>query len=367
MLALLSVTVLTACTGGSKPKPGGISPLPGLARDRGIALGAEFVQSHFNSDSYRDQVIDNFTSITPNRSFKWGRMEPQHGVFDFEESDTIVNFAAANHLRVRGCCLAWSIGNPSWLTQGHWTKAQAKDLLREYITTVVGHFRGRVAQWDVVNEGLKGPDNGPFSVAGTTWGNLIGPEYIADAFRWAHEADPGAQLFYNDYGAEAPGAKFNAELQMVKLLQQQGVPITGVGLQTHRKVPPPSKPYYPTMNQVVDVLQAFERIGVHTELTELDQPLKLPPGLNDLQLQAELYREMVTACLMVATCTGVTVWGVNDNDRYQQLRDAGLGAATLFMSNGRAKPAFRQVMQAMRNADGPAAASRPAPGAPPPG
>jgi endo-1,4-beta-xylanase len=268
---------------------------------------------------------------------------------------------------VQGCCLAWHANNPAWLTSRPWTKAQLRSFLRQYVTTVVSRYRGRVAQWDVVNEGLASstPQTGPFGVraADDIWGRALGPGYIADAFRWAHEADPNAQLFYNDYGAEAPGAKFNAEFAMVKQLRAQGVPITGVGLQTHRPVPS-GPPYYPTMRQVETVLRSFQGIGVTTELTELDQPFRLPPTVADLRLQARLFADMFKACLDVSTCTGVTVWGVYDADTYPTLRRNHLGAATLINTGGIPKPAFYAVENALRTAPGVPAAERSSPGQP---
>jgi endo-1,4-beta-xylanase len=240
-------------------------------------------------------------------------------------------------------------------------------VLHDYITRVVGRYAGRVAQWDVVNEALystSGTPQGPYNVTGdprNLWGEVIGPEYIADAFLWAHEADPSAQLFYNDYGAESPSPKFDAELRLVKALKAHGVPITGVGLQTHRPVPR-NPPYYPTEPQVTKVLKSLAAIGLHSEITELDQQLPLPARPAMLQLQGTLYQQMVTACLSVALCTGVTVWGLDDSDRYQQLKANNTGAATLFGTNGQVKPSFRGVVRALLNAPGPAKADRASPG-----
>jgi endo-1,4-beta-xylanase len=347
-------------------KATGPTSLPRLATERGIAMGAEYVQSRRNQSYVRAMVKDNFTSITPNQSFKWAFIEPEQGQFDFGDSDAIVKFARDNHLRIRGCCLAWGATNagtnPAWLLQGKWTKAQLLDILHTYITTVVSRYKGVVAQWDVVNEGLR-PSRGSFSLAGTFWGRVIGPEYVADAFRWAHEADPDAQLYYNEYGAEGPSPKFDAEFAMVKKLKVDGVPINGVGLQMHRPLLV-NPPYYPTPKQVQTVLRSFQAIGINTELTELDQPLRLPATRPQLQLQGTVYQQMTSSCLAVSSCTGVTVWGVDDNDRYEQLRSNNLGAATLFSTTGRPKAAFRHVILALTDAPGPARLERESPGAP---
>jgi endo-1,4-beta-xylanase len=366
-LALAVAGSLAACGGHhrDKPSPAQLGELAALAHQRGIAIGTEFVQSRYDSSYYRDQVATSFTSITPNRSFKWRNMEPAQGTFDFDQTDTIMAYAAAHHLRVRACCLAWGVGMPTWLQDGHWTKAQAKSLLHEFINKVVGRYKGQIAEWDVVNEGLKATNESQrknYTLASTFWGKLIGPEYVVDAFTWAHQADPSAELFYNDYGAEAPSHKFDAELKMVTAMKAHGVPISGVGLQTHRPPPPNGPPYYPTQAQVTNVLTALASHGLHSEITELDQPLPLMAGTRLLNLQATLYGQMVKACLAVAMCTGVTVWGLDDKDRYQQLVQRDLGVATLFSTDGVAKPSFYAVVAALRDAPGPAAARRASPG-----
>ena len=132
-------------------------------------------------------------------------------------------------MAVRGHNLAWPADNPTWLTSVPYSRDQLIGILHEHIQTVVGHFRGKVAQWDVVNEGIGG-----------FWWDHIGPEYIDMAFRWAHEADPAAKLFYNDFGAEGLGGKSDQVYALVRGLKQRGVPIDGVGLESHFDLNPPS-------------------------------------------------------------------------------------------------------------------------------
>src|SRR4051812_39049569 len=145
-------------------------------------------------------------------------------------------------------------------------------------------------------------------------------------------------------------------------MRARGIPMVGVGLQPPRPPPGNPPPYYPTQPQVTKVLQTLAANGFQSELTELDQPLSLPANKRELRLQSMLYMQMVSACLAVAKCSGVTVWGLDDNDRYQQLRDRNLGAATLFAGGGRVKPAYNGVSKALRTAPGPPAGSRASPG-----
>ena len=167
--------------------------------------------------------------LTPENAMKFGLVHPEPDRYDFADADYIVGFAEAHGMQVRGHNLVWHFQLPTWLTEGTWTRDELIDILHQHITTVVGHYRGRVAAWDVVNEAIA--DDG--SLRDTIWLRGIGPEYIDMAFRWAHEADPDALLFYNDYAGEGLGAKSDAIYALVQGLLERGVPINGVGLQMH--------------------------------------------------------------------------------------------------------------------------------------
>ena len=349
--------------GHSKRKGTGTDPLAGVtlreqAATRDIAIGVGANSQRLLDPRYQQLIGSNFNSITDTNAFKWDVTEPRPGEFNFTAADRVVSVAERYHLRVRGHTLIWHNQNPSWLTQGHWTKAALKAVMKRHIMSVVGRYRGLVAQWDVVNEALTtAKPSGRYVLRSDLWEKVIGPEYVADAFIWAHEADPSAQLFYNDYGAEAPSRRFDAEYRMVARLKAAGVPINGVGLQMHRPVPK-APPYYPTKAQVSTVLRQFADIGVHTEITEMDQPLPLPPQPAQLGLQASLFEQMTAACLSVQLCGGVTIWGADDSDRYPVLIKRDLGAATLFTTSGQPKLAYRGVLAALIKAPGPLAQAR---------
>ncbi|MFL6239891.1 MAG: endo-1,4-beta-xylanase [Actinomycetes bacterium] len=357
LLTSVSVALLAAC-GPSADKPAAATDLPSLARARGIALGVEVDQTRFASVQYRNLVAENFTSITPNPGFKMKWVEVEPGTFDFHATDDFVNWAADNHLRVRACCLSWYISDPAWVTSRKWTRPQLAQVLKTYITTVVSRYRGRVAEWDVVNEGLA-PQGTTFALRKSIWERVLGPSYIALAFKWTHEADPEAQLYYNETSAEEPNEKFAVEYKMVQTLQRAGVPLTGVGLQMHRR-----DLLIPTKKQVHTVLGAFAAIGVRTEITEMDQGLPLPASDSDLVAEGRNFQQMTEACLLVRLCTGVTIWGVDDKSRYQQLINANRGAATLFDRLEQPKPAYYGVRRALQFGAGPTAAARASPGSP---
>jgi GH35 family endo-1,4-beta-xylanase len=141
---------------------------------------------------------------------KWMYTEPARGQYDFSQSDPLVTFAAANNMHIRGHNLVWGQQLPAWLVQGTWSRDQLIQIMHDHIWNVVTHFKnnfpGMVTQWDVVNEAVAGPGQAVPNI----WENVIGSDYIGMAFQFAHEADPSAQLYYNDYGGEGLGPKSDA-------------------------------------------------------------------------------------------------------------------------------------------------------------
>lgn len=350
-LAVFVAVAAAGCTGGKSspkpsPTPSPASSLPQLARERGIAIGAGVNEVRMDRERYQSLVLENVTSITPQNAFKWENTEPAQGHYDFSAVDPLVQFAANHHLRVRACCLAWHTQNPKWLTTGTFTKAQATAIFRAHIKAVVGRYKGKVAQWDVVNEVFH-TATGKVVPFDSVWLKTMGPTYIAEAFRAAHEADPKAQLFANEFGNEGPGGHFDAFYNLVRKLKAEGVPINGVGLQMHRGLE------HPTAAEVLLVMQKYAALGLQVEITEMDLPLPLPADQAALQRQGVLFRQMTATCLRLAACTGITFWGVDDGDRIGTLIRANRGAHTMFDKTGAPKPAYFGVVAALQNAPGP--------------
>lgn len=322
----------------------GLPPLAQLARRRDLAVGAGVNLWRIRRDArYADTLARNFTSVTEQNDFKMRVLAPAPGQFNFVPADRMVGFAEDHGLRVRGNTLVWGSGVPEWVAQRAWTRPALLRFLHRYITAVVGHFRGRVAQWDVVNE--------PFSPTSpellpSLWERVIGPAYIPLAFRWAHEADPSARLFLNDYANDLPGPHARAEYRLLRRLRAEGVPVDGVGLQMHRAVDAP------TPRQALFVMRAYAGLGLQVEITELDIPLPAQPSTADLVRQAQLYRALAGDCVAVPRCTGITVWGLDDDDRYPPLPARHLGAATLFDGDDRPKLAYNGLAQALAFAAG---------------
>jgi endo-1,4-beta-xylanase len=286
---------------------------------------------------YRAFLAQEFSSLTSESQFKWDVVEPVRGQFDWSAADALVAFAEANHQTLRGHTLVWHNALPGWLRNGSFTPRQLRDLLREHIQAVVGRYRGRVSAWDVVNEPLV--DTGG-RLRPSLWMDAIGPGYIADALRWAHEADPGAKLYVNDFGVENLNTKSDALYGVVAGLRKAGVPIDGVGIQAHLSV----TTRLPTLEAN---LRRFANLGLDVAVTELDVRLPRPATAAQQLTQAALYAQVLRSCLRVQRCNSLTVWGFTD--RYSWIPSAfpGWGEACLFDASFHPKPAYGQLRQVL--------------------
>lgn len=320
-------TAQTVITPTTRPRPA-------------ILFGAAVQFQALQADQqYRRLVRDDFTLVAPENDMKIGVVEPQQGRFDFSHGDAIVAFAQANGLWVRGHTLVWGQDQPGWLVNGHFTRAQATAILKTYITTVVGHYKGQVVAWDVVNEAMDGSQ-----LANTFWLRAIGPDYIKLAFEWAHQADPNAELFYNDWGDDVVGAKFDAILALVSDLRSQGIPVDGVGMESHIGFGAPFQP-----RDVATNMRRLKAAGLDVEISEIDVQVGGLPGDTAAKLreQADIYGQTAAICKAAGNCRSYTVWGVSD--RYSWLIPI-VGpnqAPLLFDANYQPKPAYAAVVQAL--------------------
>jgi endo-1,4-beta-xylanase len=201
-----------------------------LAQPIGLRVGtAVDMNALANDQTYRDTIAREFSSVTAENVMKWDTLEPQQGVFNYGPADQLIAFAAEHRIAVRGHVLVWHNQNPSWVNEQAFTPDQLRDILREHVLETARHFKGKLYQWDVVNEALN--DDG--TLRDTIWLRNLGEGYIADVFRWAHSVDRNVKLFYNDFNLEFFGPKSDAAYALVKHLLAQGVPIDGIGFQGH--------------------------------------------------------------------------------------------------------------------------------------
>jgi endo-1,4-beta-xylanase len=333
---------------GHSAKPPGTTAVPpdslrALASKVGLRIGTAVNTDALAANAtYRQITADQFSTVTPENVMKWQVVEPTQGTYDWSAADQLVNFAKTNGQLVRGHTLVWQNQLPNWLTTGAYTSAQLRDLLHKNITDEVSHFKGHIWQWDVVNEAFN--DDG--TMRDTLWLRAMGSGYIADAFRWAHQADPGALLFYNDYNIEGLGAKSDAVFALVKQLRAEGVPINGVGAQGHLDTK------YGFPNQMQQNLQRFADLGLKVALTEVDVRTTLPVTSTEQLAQNADYSQMLEACLLVRQCISYTVWGFGDAYSWVPGVFAGEGSADIYDATLQPKASYFALQQILALAGG---------------
>jgi len=302
----------------------------------GISIGTCVSYNPLKSDpNYRNILIREFNVITPENELKFESVHPLRERYIFRIADEIISFAEENGMKIRGHCLVWHNQLPSWILRGSFTREELMDILRDHIYTVVGRYKGRIYAWDVVNEAID--DNGNFR--DTIWYRIIGPEYIELAFKWAHEADPDALLFYNDYNIETVNRKSNAVYNLVKQLLEKGVPIHGIGFQTHLILERPPDP-----KSVAENIRRFEELGLIVEITEMDVRIKEPVTSEDLIRQAEVYRDILKVCLSSKTCKTFVMWEFVDKYSWIEYTFPEYTSATIFGCNYQPKPAYEYLL-----------------------
>ena len=353
-LGLLTAGALTsALLAGGIPAAGaatsdtGTKTLRQLAKPTGVRIGTAVDTSALASDAtYAKAAAAQFSTVTPENVMKWEVVEPARGQLDFTEADKLVAFAKAHKQKVRGHTLVWHSQLPAWLTKGvddgSITKKELRTILKQHIATEMGHFKGDIWAWDVVNEAFN--DDG--TLRDSLWLQELGPGYIADAFRWAHKADPKAILFYNDYNIEGVNPKSDAVYKLVKKLRHEGVPIQAVGVQGHLSTD------YDLPADMQANLHRFGKLGLKTAVTEADVRITLPASPAEVQAQSNGYSYMLQSCLLEHSCISFTVWGFTDKYSWIPGVFPGEGQANLYDESYQPKPAYEAVQRDLRLAKG---------------
>jgi GH35 family endo-1,4-beta-xylanase len=291
-----------------------------------------------DATSYQALAASEFNILTPAIQMKWAEIHPSRNTYRFGPADQHVAFAERHGMQVHGHTLVWYSTNPTWLTQGTWSRQELKAILYEHIDQVVGHYRGRVAIWDVVNEGF----NSDGKYRETLWSLGLGKNYIELAFERAHAADPGAILVYNDLGMEELNAKSDAVYAMAVDFRRRGVPLHGIGFQLHITVDAID------LKSFAKNMRRFAELGLKLYITEADVRLKGTPTAEDLQAQARTYQGLLHTCLEQPACKGFQLWGFTD--KYSFIRSAypGYGNALIFDEDYRPKPAYRALREELK-------------------
>ncbi|KAL7411397.1 endo-1,4-beta-xylanase [Mrakia frigida] len=308
-----------------------------LAASKGKYFGTATLVSEFQNDATYRTVGGNFGVITPGNELKWDATESSQGVFTFTNADAVYTYATSIGAKVRGHTLVWYSQLPQWVKNIS-DKTTLTAVLTKHINTVVGRYKGKTMHWDVVNEAFNEDGTHRTSVFHT----VLGTGYIATALKLAAAADPSAKLYINDYNVEGVNAKSNALLALCKSLLAAGVPLHGVGFQSHF-----------TLGQVgtgADLatnMARFTALGLDVAITELDIRLALPATTASLAAQANDYKIVTAACVKNAKCVGITVWDFTDKYSWIPSVFPGYGAALLWDANYKQKPAYASVVAAL--------------------
>ncbi|MER5639119.1 endo-1,4-beta-xylanase [Kitasatospora sp. NPDC002227] len=356
VLMLVPSTAATAAGDGAPSIPG--NSLRALGARQHLRIGTALDMAKLGTDqAYTEIAAEQFSVVTPENVMKWEAVEPSRGSYDWGPADQLVRFAERHGQEVRGHTLMWHNQLPGWLTtgvgEGSISNAQLREILHRHITDEVSHFRGRIWQWDVVNEvfanswdsalpnGLNSKD---------FWVEHLGEGVIADAFRWAHQADPKALLFYNDYniaGQDGTNAKYTAVRDYVAKLRAQGVPVDGVGEQGHLDTQ-----YGFDAQRFQADLQGYGDLGLEVAVTEADVRTFVDNATDQAptsQLaefaQPYEFSEMLKSCQLVRSCISFTAWGVYDGDSWIPGTFSGEGYGLLYDVKLRPKPAYFALQQ----------------------
>jgi endo-1,4-beta-xylanase len=330
-------------------------------------IGAALNTAQFEErDAIADPIIAaQFDTVSPENALKWQSLHPALKTYNFDQADEYVAFGERHKMFIVGHCLIWHSQTPKWVFEDVQGKPLTRDALLErmhdHIRTVVGRYKGRISAWDVVNEALN--DDG--SMRQSPWYRIIGDDFIAKAFQFAHEADPAAQLYYNDYSLENE-AKRQGAVDLMRKLKAAGVPITGIGLQGHVKIDGPDA------KQEAATIEAFAALGLQVNISELDvdvlprttrsdsadvsltaagtaQSNPYTNGLPDEMQQAlaKRYAELFRVFVEHHKSMGrVTLWGVTDGGSWlNNFPTRGrTNYSLLFDREGKPKPAFFAVL-----------------------
>ncbi|MEV1174288.1 endo-1,4-beta-xylanase [Nonomuraea sp. NPDC049784] len=320
--------------------------IPALKDEVPFVMGSAFTRPD-TLGVHGELLARHFNSVTPGNELKWDATEPREGEFNFADGDYLVDFAIRHGMTIRGHTLAWHSQTPDWVFQDA-DKELLLKRLETHVRTLVTRYKGKIKVWDVVNEVVD--ENQPDGLRRSKWYEIAGLDFIRTAFRVAHEADPDAKLFINDYNTEFP-RKREALYALVKRLKVEGVPIDGVGHQLHLNIE------QPPASSVEATIERFATLGVDQQVTELDVSIytdfsssydTIPPEL--LVQQGHRYKELFDVFRrQAAKLSSVTVWGESDDVSW--LRSwpiPRLNAPLPFDDELQAKPAYWGIVDPSR-------------------
>ena len=322
--------------------------LRSLADKNNIYIGAILNSQWFSGGlpgNYEQIHKTQFNIVVAENEMKFDATEPSENRFNYNNGDKMVKYAKANGMRVRGHALAWHSQVPNWVNNYKGQKQKLLSVLKNHIKNVVGHWKGQIDEWDVVNEAIS--NNEPQWRTGSVWYQGIGPEFIDSAFVWTHEVDPDAELCYNDYNLEQgvnPKAKAGFLLEQVKRWVANGIPIHCVGSQTHVEDTTTDKHFIGSPDSLRSLAKELAKLNVKLKITELDIGFK--SGINvsksDLERQGKTFREYLDIVLEEPNADTYLIWGVSD--KWSWLGGLNRQKGLIYDDNLKPKPAFDSIL-----------------------
>lgn len=315
----------------------------------GVAVPTSRIAITNANDKQTKTITGEFNMVVPENELKFDWVEPSRNSFNYGDGDRLVSLAEANGQIMRGHTLAWHSQLPSWVSSDGkkndkgWTKEQLMSILKNHIEKVVGHYKGHIVEWDVVNECLdddqsivRNTPDGYKLRQQSIWTTVCGEEFIDSAFVWVHRADPEAKLYLNDYGNEYMGnAKAQAFYNLVKRLQKDGRPIDGVGFQCHLDAG------LADAKALESNIARYAELGLECTVTELDLGIRSNTE-SERQQQARDYYRIIEAAMAQPHCRSVLIWGLKDDISWRS------SYPLLWNADLMRKPAYYAVRSVLR-------------------
>ena len=354
-ILVLATAGFISCGGGPGGDGGGppvqTPTLRSAAAAHGVTIGTAADSPFLSESAYSNILGTEFSQLQAENEMKFGIIHPRPDTdpnpYDFSGADTLVAFAQAHNMKVRGHTLVWHNQVPDWVTNGGFDSAQLATILQGHIQTVMTHYTGKVYAWDVVNEAFN--DDG--TVRSTIWYDSPGigfagmeTQYIEQTLNWAHAADPAAKLFYNDYSAETMNVKSDAIYAMASDFKARGVPLAGIGFQMHIDL---SFDNPGTLASLAANLKRFSDLGMELHITEMDIRLQ-SSDMATLNHQATLYGEIAAICLQNPSCKLIQTWGFTDKHSWIPGFFPGWGWALPWDDNYQKKPAYTTLLHTLQ-------------------
>ncbi|MBR1722733.1 MAG: endo-1,4-beta-xylanase [Treponema sp.] len=332
LVTLLAVCLATACLCSC-----GKATFRSAALKHGFRTGMAITPGDLYDETCQKIIKNDCNILVYENNMKFGNLRPNKKFWNWSDIDLLIKFAKENNMRVKFHTLFWHQQNPPFLSSS-WTRDEALAVMDEHITTILSRYKGIISEYDIVNEMF----NEDGTMRENIWYKTVGPDYIEHALIKAHEVDPEAKLYLNEYTNEEKGhPKADAMYNFVKDLKERGVPIDGVGMQLHLDTTIPWNE-----EAIRENLERYNDLGIEISFSELD--IRIPTGENSSEhekIQNEMYRAMYRLAGKMPNVKSVILWGISDKHSWVPSTFAGKGAALLYDNKMQPKPVYSDIFK----------------------